>query len=524
MPFLSTWPQVRATFFTEIGNIVASSSFAALSRIESADTTKRDQIRSVQTHKSLSEPAGRFTVTLTAETFERGLGWKDRLRAGDLVVIEMGPDRPQPKDTSYAKGLPDGLAGTEIVMIGSIDDVRFRSAIGQDGRPEQLVTVKGRDFGKYLIDDMIWFDPWWAPLDSILKWKGLLVELPKVGLVGPPAAVIDLILNKWIFAQFDVTFDVTTKGPVTALGSRNLSQILRYVLDSNTPKLPYAQNLLSYEGAPWGMMQLIQNAPWYVLHLDVRREADIKLLTSRSGSVIDSATRPATPGVDPRSPTTWNTSLGTWNSQVALMYYRNPWSNRHYEDWTGLPTRVITDDDIIDLDLGRTIDEVFNRWQVLAQWPGLNRTLGARIAEKLAATDLEHRYGFRPRVLKTTFAFDSRDALGNQILETFTERARDWDILNTEFLNGQFLIKGMAAVRCGDRLHYDQPRKTHRGLDFYIEEVTQEWTALTSWTTTLGVTRGQPHRDVGETLFDPDGNLTLGLVDPMSRLSNGSEL
>lgn len=514
--FLTTWPQARATFFTEKGNVVASSSLH--------DTTQQDQIKSIVTHKSMGDPAGNFSIALTAQGFTQGGGWKDLLRAGDMVAIEMGPDRPQPIDTWYAKNYAHGLSGVEIVMIGTIDDIRFSSQIGANGKPDQTVTVSGRDFGKYLVDDIILFDPWWAPVRGILKWADILVEFPKVGWAGTPGAIFDLILNNWIYAQFDVTFDVTTKGPVTALGQRTLSQILRYVFDAATPTLPYAQSLMTYEGSPWGMMQQVQNAPWYVLHLDVRRANDIALLTSRTGSNIDSAVRPATPAINPRSPTTWNTNLGTFNSQVALMYYRNPWSNRQYEDWTKLPTRVITDDDIIGFDLGRSLDDIFNRWQVLAYWPSLNRTIGAEARIKNEATDLEARYGFRPRVLKTNFSFDSRDATGNQITETYTALARDWDILNQDFLNGQILLKGIAAVRCGDRLHYDQPNKGHRGIDFYVESVTQEWQALTSWQTTLGVTRGQPHRDAGEILFDQNGNVVLDTTDPMPRLTTGTEI
>lgn len=518
MPFLTTQPQIRCTFFTERGNIVASANLQ--------DTTKRDQLVSVTTHKSLGEPAGRFQIVMTCQSFNQGGGWKDQLRAGDLVVIEMGPDRPQPKDTFYGRATPEGLHGTEIVMIGTIDDLRFRSAIGGDGRPEQRITITGRDFGKYLIDDMIIFYPWWNPVKAILKWADLVVEFPKVGWAGTPAAVFDLILNAWIFRQFDVEFDVTTKGPVNALGQRRLSQILRYVFDADTPALPYGQNLMTFEGTPWNMMQIVQNSPWYVLSLDVRRVMDINLLTNHTSpsKLIDSSQRPATPSVDPRTPTTWNTALGTWNSQVSLLYYRNPWSNRHYDDWTTLPTRVITDDDVIEFDLGRTIDDVFNRWQVLAAWPGLNRTQGAEIADKLEATELERRYGLRPRVLKTSFAFDSRDVSGNRITERFTELIRDWDILAGNFLNGRFVLKGLAAAKVGDRLHYDQPTRNPRGADFYIEEVTQEWQALSSWRTTLGVTRGQPHRDGGERLFDSNGGQIPDRVDAMELLQTGPDL
>src|SRR5437870_2954748 len=46
---------------------------------------------------------------------------------------------------------------------------------------------------------------------------------------------------------------------------------------------------------------------------------------------------------------------------------RSPYST------TGTPQATV----IIDMERWRGIAEVFNRWQVLAAWPGLNCTLGA---------------------------------------------------------------------------------------------------------------------------------------------------
>jgi hypothetical protein len=495
-------PQVRATFFTEKGNLNVSADLH--------DTTKSDQIVSISTHKDLGQAAGTWSVEMTAEGYGDSGGWKNILRLGDLVVIEMGPDRPQPANTWYVHNHTEGLGGqAEIVMIGTVDDIGFSSRISPDGKPEQRVTIKGRDMGKYLIDDMIMFQPWHEPVKALLKWKDVFVEFPKVGFPGTPASIFDVVLQKWIYDQFDVQFDVTTRGPVTALGQRKLSQILRYVVDADTPILPYSQNLMTFEGSPWNMMEQVVNRPWYLMHLDCRRKQDIELLTSHTnpGKVVDSATNPG--AGDKKATTTWNTSLGRFNTQVALMYYRTPFSNRHYDDWTELPTRVITDDDIIGLEVWCSVEEVVNRWQVLAAWPGLNRTLGAESAQREQAPELERRYGFRPRVLKNVFAFDSRDPAGNLISERFTELARDFDLFNSVFLNGQITIKGMAQVKVGDRLHYRTGDSG--GVDFYVESVRQEFVALTSWRTTLAVTRGQVHRDRGQKLFDAKGQ---ALMDP----------
>jgi hypothetical protein len=493
MALLTTCPQCRVTFFSQKGTAVVS--------LNLADTTASDQLLSVQTHKDLGQPAGSWSVVMTAQEFSPQGGWKDLLRLGDLCVIEMGPDRPQPKrDSWYQQNWTQNLAGVEIVMIGSIDDIRFATAVGQDGRPQQHVTVSGRDFGKYLVDDMIWFDPWWNPTAAILKWNSVFVDFPKVGWAGTPGAVFDTILQKWIFSQFDVTFDVTTRGSVKKQGNRSLSQILRYVFDVGTPTIPYAQNLMSFEGSPWAMMQTVENRPWYMLTLDTRRAQDIALLASHMPQALDSEGRG-------QNHTTWNTDLGHFDTQVALLYHRCPFSNRFYDDWTELPTRIISDDDLLSLDVGKSLDDIFNRWQVLAEWPGLNRTLGADTAEKLAATNLEFRYGFRPRVLRNCFAFDSRDVSGNLITNQYTQLARDWDINNQDWLNGAATIKGMAQVKVGDRLHYVNKRQPGGDLDFYVESVSQEFSALSAWRTMLGLTRGQPHRSRGQKLFDANGNV-----------------
>src|SRR5262249_11349661 len=84
-------------------------------------------------------------------------------------------------------------------------------------------------------------------------------------------------------------------------------------------------------------------------------------------------------------------------------------------------------------------------------------------------------------------------------------RLKDWNHWNEHLLNGQVRIKGMAQVRVGDRLwwqHEDSPEK--RGTDFYVEGVSQEFRAFSGWTTTLEVTRGQRHRDQGQTLSFAD--------------------
>jgi hypothetical protein len=224
-----TAPQVRVNFYTQDGTFSVSGQFP--------NTEKADHLISVETSKDLRQAAGTFTVTLTAATFTRqqtvslprseaqaqagkegdtivrssrtGYGWKDILKPGDLVVIEMGPDRPQPTDTYYAQAWTKGLSGTtEVVMVGSIDDITTTTSIGSDGRPTRSVVVSGRDFGKYLVDDQIARDPWWNPIDNYIQFRAGLLEFPHVGLPGLPSSIIKLVFDLWIFKLFDIRFNL----------------------------------------------------------------------------------------------------------------------------------------------------------------------------------------------------------------------------------------------------------------------------------------------------------------------------
>jgi hypothetical protein len=522
-------PQCRVNFFTERGNVSVSHRFQ--------DTRTSDQLISVTTHKDLRQPAGTFSVVLTAERFQgdishfrvfaapsggdsladkeinRTFGWRDLLRPGDLVIIELGPDRSQTLGTYYEKNFTRDLYGqAEIVMIGAIDDVRMTTEVGPDGSPTRRVTVSGRDFGKYLVDDMVWDSPWWNEVSQTLAFRNGIA-----GLQGLPASIIQHVVQRWIFQDFDVEFDVQTTSSVKAAGRRRLSEILRLALDADTPEVPYGNTWLSYEGSPWAFFQEIQGPPFYQLLLDTRRADDVEALlqyrtaaqrvdTNQEGDrhVVNPVATVAANVQRAAAPLLWNTNLSHYNTQVTLLYYRTPFSNRFYEDWTRLPTRTITTDDVVSEDVGTSLEEVFTRWLVLPQAPNLNRRDFKTAAEKQQDAGLERRFGYRPRILRVPFFNDTGDValfrLGDQLQKT----VRDWDRHNLDYLSGRYVIRGMAQVRVGDRLHYDS-QGDGRGIDYYVEGVTQEYQAFASWRTTLEVTRGQIHRDAGVALFDQAG-------------------
>jgi hypothetical protein len=324
-----------------------------------------------------------------------------------------------------------------------------------------------------------------------------LKPFPKTGILGQPANIMRHAFDTWIFDLFDVEFEVSNRSNVTTNGRLKLSQILRYALDLDTPEVPYIPKWLDFEGSPWALFQGIQSAPWYVLHLDVRRQADIRAL-------MTGGRKAPTPNLDNDAPMFFNTNLSRWNSQVCLLYYRNPHSNRFYDDWTSLPTRVITPDDLVSEDLAISLEEVYTRWRATASAPLYDRSRVASIVKPNHDVELERRFGFRPRIVPSPFFQDFKKPGIQSTIQRFEALLRDWDRFNLDMLSGSLVVKGMAAVKVGDRLHY-QREGSRRGVDYYVESVTQDFQAFSGWRTTLGVTRGQRHREIGDLLFDPKG-------------------
>jgi hypothetical protein len=242
------------------------------------------------------------------------------------------------------------------------------------------------------------------------------------------------------------------------------------------------------------------------MHLDTRRSQDVDaLLNYNTGRVEDN-----------RATTVWNTATSHWDHQVFLTYTRNPHSNRFYDDFTSLPTRVITPDDVIAESLSISLEEVFTRWRALPLAPGLNNKRVIVSQEVERDLSLEDRFGFRPRLLNSPFLQDMQDATGVALAKKLTKQIRDWDILNLYMLSGSYTIKGMAQIRVGDRLHYQTGDK--RGVDFYVEGVTQDFRAFSGWQTSLAVTRGQTHRERREPLFDENGAVAFGEVYAMDKV------
>jgi hypothetical protein len=161
---------------------------------ETTITVEPSQLVSVQTRKSLAEPAGSFDILLKTGTdaaskrFVAGPGgqapvsqdyWMEKIRPmmvcwisfgsrGELATVEAyagkndlenepGPTRfqPQPDDViAQRRGTPQDTVRRNLVMIGVVDEVTTYTSVGGES-VERGVRISGRDMTRFLLSDTL---------------------------------------------------------------------------------------------------------------------------------------------------------------------------------------------------------------------------------------------------------------------------------------------------------------------------------------------------------------------------------
>jgi cell wall-associated NlpC family hydrolase len=122
-------------------------------RLLSRDTGKdygfdiNEDIRLINTSKSLGSPAGMWALTvtnrpLTGDRTTQARTWAEVARPMDYVEIAFSLFRNRPPVT---------------VMRGFVDNTRYVDSLDQEGRPSRRVLISGRDFGKLWLKFKIFY-------------------------------------------------------------------------------------------------------------------------------------------------------------------------------------------------------------------------------------------------------------------------------------------------------------------------------------------------------------------------------
>lgn len=157
---------------------------------------------SVRTTKSVREPAGGFTITLPDKPHK---DWISEFAPPGFQALESIYGLCEPMDIVEIRmwngvgELPIGVP-YPIIMRGFVSQVSRSQGVGEDGRPQRVVTISGQDYGK------IWQTFQVLYLPAYVEGKGLLTNFALSEMFGVAAVnamkssefiktIVDKIIN-----------------------------------------------------------------------------------------------------------------------------------------------------------------------------------------------------------------------------------------------------------------------------------------------------------------------------------------
>lgn len=141
------------------GIIPVSNRFSAQSQTVDL-TVYMGEGNGVRVSKSVREPAGSFSITLTdSDPYNTGDSLYGIIEPMDTIEIRMTAD-------AYKRQSSNGpSAPPPMMMRGFVSRVQIKETMGADGRPQRNIVVSGQDYGKILQILQVFYMPG-APNDA----------------------------------------------------------------------------------------------------------------------------------------------------------------------------------------------------------------------------------------------------------------------------------------------------------------------------------------------------------------------
>ena len=141
---LSATPRLTVRLYKTIGRATVDGQTAVSVRYEGKSpfidlTPFLGDASSVRTTKSVREPAGGFSITISDQPQQTGLSLESisgLVEPMDLVEIRMW------------SGVGPAPLVYPIIMRGFVSDIQRSQAVDEAGRPQRSVTITGQDYGK----------------------------------------------------------------------------------------------------------------------------------------------------------------------------------------------------------------------------------------------------------------------------------------------------------------------------------------------------------------------------------------
>lgn len=329
------------------------------------------------------------------------------------------------------------------VFFGLVDSAEYLTTV-EGSRVQRQVTISGRSFAKALINFEIGVVS--NTGDVIGRSFGWLRKY-NLTFVGQSAAqIIRQLFDTFIRKYANYTFS----------NKKTLMDYLQLDLSSREGEMLVAESsVVNYEGTMYNFFRNVLDEPFNQMFFEV----------------IDG------------SPT--------------FIVRETPFNP---DKWKNLPLHVVTDKELVSLQLGRNDIETYTLYSVgMANQFGMLGMQGTLGVKPLYYPPYLKKYGVRRLHRYSNYiGTDSTDRIRKYEIDLF-----NWNVMNPLFYSGTLVVRGDNHYKVGDRLLLKTSEVDEKGkpitreIEFFIEGVAHEFINFQHWRTTLHVTRGLPNAGKG---------------------------
>lgn len=493
---------------------LSSGQDATLTKAKALDVSS--QILACNFSKSMSNPAGSFTFTLSNSPGYGTGDWKDIIKRGDWCVIYMtqegdlamadsvGPPNPKSKKTEEAK---------RIRCIGFIDRVAVKAEIGERGAFDVVYEVSGRDFGVVYEDTSIWH--------NVFKFERIMLDAlatSQLNIIG------SVTVDKALTLIHDLFYNPKAVPGAKVQSNESLvSTALQWLM----PRQLLQDIGLIVDTTPfWGEIPGIKNFAPTEANLAIEKPTDY--LSGNAWAMLKKISVPQFHELFTETTDDGKPRLNFRPIPWAIDKFKYPTVGRKiklYKDVDVLKMKAL---DVIDFDVGEDNHSRYNSFLVTVSTTLINTDDNISLLEgsrfPLNVQDSIKRYGFRPmHVTVDSIVKNSEMSNGKsnaKILVEFNEVIYDyWN--NAVFAeSGNINCIGQNLVKIGKCLNFDEKTPYIFGKRYYIEGYSDSFVVdekgTSTWVQSISVTRGFEESDLkskvnfGErdTKFNHEGEYT----------------
>ena len=467
---------------------------ANLTKTKSLDISS--QLLSCNFSKSMGNPTGTFSFSLSNSPNYGSNDWKDIIKRGDWCVIYMtqkgdlvmadqvGPPNNQAKKLEEAK---------KIRCIGFIDRVTVKAEMTERGAFDVVYEVSGRDFGVVYEDTSIWH--------NVFKFERIM---------------LDALATSQLNITGSVTVDTAVKlihnlfyNPKAVPGAKVQSNqsLVSTALQWLMPRQMLQDIGLSVDTTPfWGEIPNILNFSGTEANLAIEKPTDYL-----SGNAWEMLKKLSVPQFHELFTETTDAGLPRLNFRPipwAIDKSKYPTVGKKVKLYKDVDTVTMKALDVIDFNLGEDNHARYNSFLVTVATSLIgvedNISLLDGSGFPRNVQDSIKRYGFRPMhvtvdsIVKNAEMSDGKS--NAKILVEFNELMYDYWVNAVYAESGEINCTGQNAIKVGKCLKFDEKTPYVFGKRYYIEGYTDQFTigekGETSWMQSVSVTRGFEEQDL----------------------------